>query len=103
MLGGCVKEYCNYIRIEHVANACTLQAFPNPASSTVNVNVNLTQPQLIHAYVYNSQNILVLDKHQQGYTGNNLISMQVNNLPAGHYTIRLIYGNSVCYASFQKL
>jgi PKD repeat protein len=103
MLGGCVKEYCNYIRIEQVSNACTLQAFPNPATTTVNVNVYLTQPQMIHAYVYNSLNVLVLDKNQQGYTGNNLVSMQVNNLPAGQYTIRLIYGNSVCYASFQKL
>lgn len=103
MLGGCVKEYCNYIRIEQVSHACTLLAFPNPASAAVNVNVLLAQPQMIHAYVYNSQNVLVLDKHHQGFTGNNLITMQVNNLPAGQYTIRLIYGNSVCYASFQKL
>ncbi len=103
MLGGCVKEYCNYIRIEHVSAACTLQAFPNPASATVNVNVSLTQSQMIYAYVYNSLNVLVLDKHQQGYTGNNLVSMQVGNLAAGLYTIRLVYGNSVCYASFQKL
>ena len=103
MLGGCVKEYCNYIHIQQVSTTCTLQAFPNPVSTTVNVNVSLTQPQMIYAYVYNSLNVLVLDKHQQGYTGNNLVSMQVNNLPAGQYTIRLVYGNSVCYASFQKL
>ena len=103
LLGGCVKEYCNYIRIEHVSNACELQAFPNPASTTVNVNVYLTQPEMIHAYVYNSLNILVLDKHQQGFTGNNLVSLNINSLSPGPYTMRLVYGNRVCYARFQKL
>jgi PKD repeat protein len=101
--GGCVKEYCNYIRIEQVSNACELQAFPNPTSSIVNVNVYLTQPEMIHAYIYNSQNVLVMDKNQQGFTGNNLVTFNVSNLPAGQYTIRLVYGNRVCYARFQKL
>ena len=60
-----------------------LQAFPNPASTTVNVNVYLTQPEIIHAYVYNSLNVLVLDKQQPGHTGNNLVSLDVHNLAGG--------------------
>jgi PKD repeat protein len=103
VLGGCVKEYCNYIRIEHVSNVCELQAYPNPVSTTINVNVYLSQPETIHASVYNSLNILVLDKTQQGFTGNNLVSFNVTSLAAGQYTIRLVYGNRVCYARFQKL
>lgn len=103
LLGGCVKEVCQYIRIQQVANVCELQAYPNPTSSTINVNVTLTQPELIHAYVYNSLNVLVLDKRQQGFTGNNLVSMNVSNLTAGQYTIKLVYGNRICYARFQKL
>ncbi len=103
LLGGCVKEYCSYIRIEHISNACELQAFPNPTSEWINVNVQLTQPEMIHAYVYNSQHVLVRDKHQQGNTGNNLVIMNVHNLPAGLYTIKLIYGNRICFARFQKL
>jgi PKD repeat protein len=103
VLGGCVREYCSIIRIQHVSNACVLQAFPNPASSTVNVNVYLTQPEMIHVYVYNSLNVLVLDKHQQGFSGNNLVSLNISNLPAGQYNIKLVYGNRVCYAGFQKL
>jgi len=103
LLGGCVKEYCNYIRIEQVTNACLLQAFPNPASTTVNVNVYLTQPEMINAYVYNSLNVLVLSGTQQGHTGNNLVTLNVHNLAAGQYTIKLVYGNRVCYARFQKL
>ena len=100
---GCVKEYCNYIRIEQVSNACQLQAFPNPTSTTVKVNVVLTQPEMIRAYVYNSLNVLQLQQNQQGTTGNNLVTINVSNLAAGQYTIRLVCGNQVCYASFQKL
>ena len=103
LLGGCVKEYCSYIRIEHVSNGCELQAFPNPTMEWINVNVILTLPEMIHAYLYNNQNVLVMDKHQQGYTGNNLVSLNVHALPAGQYTIKLIYGNRICYARFQKL
>ncbi len=103
VLGGCVKEYCNYIRIEQVSNACELQAYPNPATSLVNVNVYLTQPEMIHAYVYNSLNVLVLSRNQQGNTGNNVVTLNINNLVAGQYTIKLVYGNRVCYARFSKL
>lgn len=101
--GGCVKEYCNYIRIEQISNVCQLQAFPNPTSALVNVNLYLTQPEMIHAYVYNSLNVLVMQRDQQGTTGNNLVTLNVGSLVAGQYIIRLIYGNRVCYASFQKL
>lgn len=102
-LGGCIKEYCSIIHIAQVANVCELQAFPNPASTIVNVNVTLTQPVMIHAYVYNSQNVLVREKHQQGNTGLNVVSFNINDLPAGLYTIKLIYGDRTCYARFQKL
>jgi PKD repeat protein len=101
--GGCIKEYCNYVRIEQVSSVCELQAFPNPANVTVNVNLTLTQPEMIHAYVYNSLNALLFQQDQQGTTGNNLVTLNIGSLPAGQYTIRLIYGNSVCYARFQKL
>ena len=103
LLGGCIREYCNYVRIEQVANVCELQAFPNPASVNVNVNLYLTQPETIQVYVYNSLNVLVMDKVQQGLTGNNLVTLNVNNLVAGQYTIKLVYGNRVCFARFQKL
>ena len=101
--GGCIKEYCNYIRIDQVSSACELQAFPNPANASVNVNLYLTQPEMIHAYVYNNLNVLLLQQDQQGTTGNNLVTINIGSLAAGQYTIRLVYGNRVCYARFQKL
>ena len=101
--GGCVKEYCNYIRIEQVSNACLLQVFPNPATVAVNVMVTLTQPEMIHAYVYNNLNVLVMQYNQQGNTGTNTVTFNVGQLTPGQYTIKLVYGNRVCYGVFQKL
>lgn len=102
--GNCVKEYCQYIRIEQTGtNACTLQAFPNPASSIVSVNVTLTAPELINEYIYNSSNVLVLQRQQQGVVGLNTVTATIANLVAGSYTIKLVYGNHICYAQFAKL
>jgi hypothetical protein len=101
--GGCVKEYCNYIYIQQVSNICELQAFPNPVTSLVNVNLTLTQPEMINIAVYNNLNAVVMQQTQQGVTGNNLITLNVGNLVAGQYTIKLIYGNRICIARFQKL
>jgi PKD repeat protein len=101
--GGCVKEYCSNIRIENLSNACLLQVFPNPATVAASVIVTLTQPEMIHAYVYNSLNVLVMQFDQQGTTGANTVSFNVGQLTSGQYTIKLVYGNSVCYGRFQKL
>lgn len=103
LLGGCVKEYCSNIRIQHASNSCTLQAYPNPTTSHINVNVFLSLPEMIHAYIHNTQNVLVMEKHQQGTSGNNLVTMNVQNLPAGQYVIKVITVNRICYATFQKL
>jgi PKD repeat protein len=103
-LGGCVKEYCNVIRIENVVSTvCELQAYPNPASSLVNVNVTLPAAGPIDAYVYNTLNVLVKEKHQSGISGSNTVSININDLLPGLYTIKVIYGGKTCYARFNKL
>lgn len=102
-MGGCVKETCQEIVISQVASQCMLQAYPNPTTGVVNVNVQLTQPEIIYSYVYNAQNVLMMQKQQQGTTGNNIVSLNVAGLVPGQYTIKLIYGNKTCYAKFQKL
>ncbi len=102
-LGGCIKEYCNYIHIDRVAPQCVLQAYPNPATTQVSVTVQLGMPKMIDAYIYNAQNVLVKEKHQQGVTGSNVVTFQIADLPAGQYTMKVIYGNDVCYSRFNKL
>ncbi|UEG50516.1 PKD domain-containing protein [Ferruginibacter lapsinanis] len=101
--GGCVKEYCSAIQIESISTRCELQAIPNPVTNQVNVTVQMDAPELIHAYIYNIQNVLVQQKDQQGLAGNNVVSINTETLVAGYYTIKLIYGNKVCFAKFQKL
>ena len=102
-LGGCVKEYCQVIHIEHVSNVCQLQAYPNPASSIVNVNVPLIVPETINAYVFNALNVLVAQKTQAGVVGNNVVSINISALVSGVYTIKIVHGAQYCTSLFQKL
>ncbi len=103
--GGCVKEFCNTIRIERLTqpNSCVLQVYPNPVTSVVNVNIPLSIPQLIDVKIYNSMNTLVAQRQQAGVAGSNIVSLNISNLPFGVYVIRATYGNTVCYGFFQKL
>ena len=103
--GGCVKEFCKIIHISQsmpTTSSCAVQVFPNPTSSLINAAVTLTQPLMMYAFVYNSMNMQVAQKQQQGIVGNNIVSIPVNHLPAGVYTLRLIYGNHVCSSTFIK-
>jgi PKD repeat protein len=102
-LGGCVKEYCSNILIEHVSQLCELQAYPNPTNNLINVSLQLVQPEMIHAFIYNTMNVLVREKHQQGNAGNNIVTINVNDLVPGLYNIKIIYGNRICYARFNKM
>lgn len=101
--GGCVKEYCEVIHITSANTACTLTSYPNPSTSQVSVALQLTSPEMIHVYIYNSLNILMKQKEQQGTTGNNIVTTNIEGLTPGWYTIKVIYGNRVCYSKFQKI
>ena len=100
--GGCVKEYCEVIHITVANTACTLTSYPNPATNQVTLGIQLTGPEMIHVYIFNSLNILVKQKDQQGSTGNNNVTTNIEGLTPGWYTIKVIYGNHVCYSKFQK-
>jgi hypothetical protein len=58
---------------------------------------------MIHAFIYNTMNVLVREKHQQGNAGNNIVTINVNDLVPGLYNIKIIYGNRICYARFNKM
>ena len=104
-LGGCVKESCDTIRIDTLVagpNPCFLQVYPNPTSSQINISLSLNQPDVIHVYVYNYMNMQVQETHVPGSAGWNTIGMYVGNLMPGYYFIRVVYGNSTCFARFFK-
>ena len=103
---GCVKEYCTDIHVAQnmpFATSCSLQAFPNPATNVVNASVTLAAPTTLYAYIYNSLNMVVGQKQQQGFVGANTVSINIANLPAGIYVYRLVHGNDVCATTFVKL
>ena len=104
--GGCVKEFCKIIHIAQqmpFTSSCTLQVYPNPTSTNANAQVTLAQPLVLNGYIYNSMNMLVAQKQQQGFVGTNAMSIYVGTLPAGIYSFRMLYGNQVCTSTFVKL
>ena len=103
--GGCVKDFCKTIHIAHqmpFTTTCNLQVYPNPASTYANVIITLAQPTILYAYVYNSLNMLIAQKTQQGFVGTNTVSVPIANLPSGIYRFRLVHGNDVCNTTFIK-
>jgi PKD repeat protein len=102
---GCIKTICKTIHILQPmpgVNTCTLQVYPNPATTVINASVTLVQPLIINASVYNNMALLVAQKIQQGVVGNNIVSVNIATLPSGVYTLRVVYGNQICYATFIK-
>jgi len=101
--GGCVKEYCDTITINAIAQQCVLTAVPNPATTQVSVQATLANANSIYAFIYNSQNVLVGQRIIAGVPGNNLITLNTSNLVSGYYTIRLYHSGQMCLSRFMKL
>jgi hypothetical protein len=105
-MGGCIKDTCQVIYINQVVapvNPCYLQAYPNPASSYINLSMSLNQPQTVNVQVFNSMNVLVKQRSFPGAAGGNTFAIYVGDLMPGSYNVRVVYGNSVCYSRFMKL
>ena len=100
-LSNCVREFCKIVE-PNSTTSCALP-YPNPATTNIHVQVPLVQNQMIHVYIYNANNVLVKQKHQQGYTGNNLMTLSIADLMPGVYTMKVIQENNVCITSFLKL
>jgi PKD repeat protein len=101
--GGCERQYCQTVHIAQVVSACQLQAYPNPAHDVVKLDLVLGSAQTISTFIYNSVNSLVLQQQQAGVVGPNTVTMNINNLVAGTYTIKVVHGNDSCYSLFIKL
>jgi hypothetical protein len=95
---GCVRETCHVI-----STSTPLASFPNPAQTNVSVSISLNQSSTIYATVYNAQSIMVSQLVQAGNAGNNILSFNISNLPAGLYTMRIYAGNQVYVSRFQKM
>jgi PKD repeat protein len=94
----CVSEVCHTVIIPP-----TLVAYPNPASSIVNVNVPLNNATAVYAFLYNAQNVLIAQTIVAGVSGNNTITFNTANLAPGYYTIRIYYNGQFSVARFLKM
>ncbi len=101
---GCIKEYCEVVHINSTAvpAQCVVNAYPNPAHDQVSYNVQLDAPILITSTVVNLQGLVVAQYAQPGLAGNNLVTLNIQNLPPGFYNVRIMYGGRICHTRFQK-
>ena len=87
-----------------VANAVPpLITYPNPASSAIHLHVALPTANPITVSIYSSMGSLLIKKQTPGSSGDNPISIPVENLQPGVYFMEISYGNSVKFSRFQKL
>jgi PKD repeat protein len=98
----CIKTVCKVLQLNTNAVNCVFNPYPNPATNVVNGTVHLTQPQIIYTRIYNSQNFIVRQQQQQGFTGFNTVTANVSTLPFGLYRMEIQYGNKVCKGIFIK-
>jgi hypothetical protein len=100
----CYKYFCDSIKIIplNTNSNCELSVYPNPANSNININVQLNFSEIINAALYNYQGIKFIQINQQGKIGNNVLSINTQNLARGLYFIKFLYGNGSCYSKFLK-
>jgi hypothetical protein len=94
----CVSEVCHTVIVPQA-----LVAYPNPATSVVNVVANLNTAGPIYAFLFNAQNVFISQQIITGVTGNNTITFNTANLAPGYYTIRLYFNGQYSTARFLKL
>lgn len=80
-----------------------MPAYPNPATSNVNLNIALTANNNITVNIYSAMGNLIITKQITGIVGNNQITIPVQSLQSGVYYMEINYGNEVKRSRFQKL
>jgi len=104
----CVKEYCEKIHIEAVVadsghREIPIMVFPNPASHSVRLLLNLNSRASVSVTVLSAIGGLQQRMQVSGQAGNNMITIPVDKLSQGQYLVQLRYENQVRWARFQKL
>jgi PKD repeat protein len=100
---GCVKEYCEVIRIQNVPQQCTLQVTPNPAITQITFKTELQQQGPVVASIIDALGVRRAVFYLQGVQGVNSFTLPVANLPVGFYTLEVLAGGRICKGRFQKI
>lgn len=100
---GCVKEYCEVIRIYHVPYTCTIQIMPNPAVTTINFRLQVERQQIVTASIVDITGVRKAVFYLNATVGLNTFTLPVAVLPAGYYTLEVKVGDRICHGRFQKI
>lgn len=79
---------------EHSAILSAIEVYPNPANTTANVMINLSQSLEVTVSLYNTTGQLVSSQVKNLSAGASTISFDVTNLPSGIYFINVMEGNT---------
>jgi PKD repeat protein len=102
-LNGCVKEYCEVIRIGEIPSTCVLTVAPNPATTQIAFRVELNGSQTITASIIDAMGVRRSVHFFNGTAGWNSFNIGIANLPTGYYSLEVKYNGRVCTTKFQKV
>jgi Secretion system C-terminal sorting domain len=102
-MNGCVKEYCDTIRIYQAPPVCSIQVTPNPATTQITFRLNLNNQQTVTASVIDAMGVRRSVHFFNGAQGWNSFNIGIANLPIGYYSLEVKYNGIVCATKFQKV
>jgi PKD repeat protein len=102
-LNGCIKEYCEVIRIGEIPPVCSLQVTPNPATTQIYFKLDLRAAQTVTASIIDQSGVRRSVHFFPGTQGWNSFNIGIATLPAGYYSLEVKYNGIVCATKFQKV
>lgn len=102
-MNGCIKEYCEVIRIGEIPSTCNLQVTPNPATTQIYFRLELRAAQTVSASIIDQSGVRRSVHYFSGTQGWNSFNIGIATLPAGFYTLEVKYNDRVCSTKFQKV
>jgi hypothetical protein len=102
-LGNCRKQYCQPVFVDKMLNGPGLvPAIPNPAISSVTINVTLDRPETVIIRILDGSGIIRAEFSKNGVTGNNRFTLPVESLSRGIYLVEIRTGTRKWFSRFQK-
>ncbi|MBS1564954.1 MAG: PKD domain-containing protein [Bacteroidetes bacterium] len=101
--GSCRRQYCQPVFVDKLLNAPgVVAAIPNPAISSVTINVTLDRPETVIIRILDGNGIVREEFSKNGVTGNNRFTLPVERLTRGIYLIEIHTGSHRWFSRFQK-
>ena len=80
---------------ENLASLNNVSLYPNPATTSANISVNLEETSEVTVNVYNMVGAVVLSETFNGSNGANMFKLNTNSLDNGQYIVNISLGENV--------